>query len=143
MPHGKFSFKIKTKLTFNLLGWLIYYSMLVIMLTLVFLHGKSMYRTDWPIFGSFITYDHISNFVGSYIFLTGISLIWVLNKVSWKYILAASAIIVLANFIYEYLLTFLNTKDPLDALAGVIGVCFGLLVLVLLSKFGVKKYEQN
>lgn len=51
----------------------------------------------------------------------------------------AGTVIVLANFIYELFLPFINTKDITDAYYRVAGAVMGCLFLLPASKYGLKE----
>lgn len=83
-------------------------------------------------------YSHISNFSLSYLLLAGIGFLWLLMGVSVRGIALAAAVLILANLVYEFLLTLLNTRDPIDAVYGVAGTLLGLAWLWVVARIGMK-----
>ncbi|MCH5720131.1 hypothetical protein [Niabella hibiscisoli] len=68
-------------------------------------------------------YQHVSNFSISYMLFSIVGYMWLIMGVKLGKIMIAGVLIVLANFIYELFLPFINTKDIVDAYFGM-GVLF-------------------
>lgn len=83
-------------------------------------------------------YSHISNFSISYLLLAGIGFLWLLMGVSVRGIALAAVGLIFANLIYEFLLTLLNTRDPIDAVYGVAGTLLGFAWLWVVARIGMK-----
>jgi len=84
--------------------------------------------------------SHISNFILSILICTLIGYLLLIAKSKYKAVLIVGILIVVANFVYETVLSFLNTTDIIDALYGFLGVLLSLLYLYFISKYG---FEDN
>lgn len=80
---------------------------------------------------------HISNFSISYFFISGVCYLWILMGVPFRYVLYASALILLINFSYEMWIPVLNTLDITDAYYGLVGVLFATIEVYLIRRWGV------
>ena len=85
---------------------------------------------------------HVSNFAISLIFYLGIGYSWLLYGVKFRAIAVLGLVLIVANFICETLMSFMNTIDIFDAIAGSIGVLLGFIFLLLANKYGLRKDEN-
>jgi hypothetical protein len=83
-------------------------------------------------------YSHVSNLSISYLLLAGVGFIWLLMGVSMRHVAVAAAGLILANITYELLLPVLNTRDPVDAVYGVVGTLLGFVWLWVMARAGLK-----
>ncbi|MEO7067746.1 MAG: hypothetical protein ABI114_12605 [Rhodanobacter sp.] len=83
-------------------------------------------------------YSHVSNFALSYLLVTGVGFLWLLMGVSVRYIALAALALILTNAIYEFLVPWLNTQDPIDAAYGVAGTLLGFAWLWVVARTGLK-----
>lgn len=83
-------------------------------------------------------HTHISNFVISYLLLAGIGYLWLMMGVRFRVVLALGAATLAANWVYELFIPVLNVPDTLDAWYGTVGTAVGLVVLLLIHRFGLR-----
>lgn len=133
MKNLKYIPKISTAISFLLL---------LIMFMVLFLGRKEpALRPDWILIHFPDFYQHISNLCISYFIFSAVGYIWLLMGLKISHIILFGIVVVLANFIYELWIPFLNTRDIVDAYYGCVGVIAALLFLVLVKKFGLKLKE--
>lgn len=82
-------------------------------------------------------HSHVSNLSLSMIVFTGIGYTWLLNGVRFRFIVVLGLLCIIANFICETLMGFMNTPDILDAVYGTVGVVISFVFLLLTSKYGL------
>ncbi|SEG67820.1 hypothetical protein [Sphingobacterium lactis] len=88
---------------------------------------------------------HISNFAIAYLLISGIGFLWLIVGLRfWKVLLLGIAV-VLFNYLYEYVLPWLNTRDALDAHYGFWGSLLAIVEMFLISRYGLRenKYESK
>ncbi|MDB5166402.1 MAG: hypothetical protein JWM37_474 [Candidatus Saccharibacteria bacterium] len=124
--------KIKTPYTFTPMGFVLYYSALALMLTLM-LQRNSSGLLNFAGIGS-----HLSNFALSSLLLFAAGATNLLTKVSWKYIFLCALLLAGANIIMEAIVPVLNTPDMMDAAYGLAGISATLGLLALLQRYGVR-----
>lgn len=83
-------------------------------------------------------YQHISNFSLSFALYVGVGFVWLIMGVRYRMLLGAGLALISANLLYELFLPFANTMDPVDAWFGIAATLAGLLLLTVISKFGLK-----
>lgn len=83
-------------------------------------------------------YSHISNFSISLDLCLIFGYLSVLKTGKLRFVYYFSALMILSNIVYEYFIPLLNTRDPLDALYGIIGVLFALIFSFFLQKSGLQ-----
>lgn len=88
-------------------------------------------------------YTHVFNFALSYLFLAGVGFLWVMAGVSVRHMAMAALALVLANIAYEFLLPLLNTRDPVDALYGVVGTLFAFAWMWVVQRFGLRPVPES
>ncbi len=84
-------------------------------------------------------YQHVSNFSISYMLFSIVGYMWLIMGVKFGKILIVGMFIIIANFIYELFLPFINTKDIVDAYFGVAGVVLGCLFLYPAGRYGLRE----
>lgn len=82
-------------------------------------------------------YTHVSNFSISYLLYTAAGYQWLMMGIKMKPILWLGMAILLCNLVYENFISFINTPDAMDALYGLAGTAWGLLVLWGLERHGL------
>ena len=80
--------------------------------------------------------SHITNFSISLILCLIIGYIGLLYGTRFRNIILLGLIIIIANFLCETLMAFMNTVDILDAVSGAIGVAFAIIYLFIAKKYG-------
>ena len=83
-------------------------------------------------------YHHVANFSISCILYAGIGYAWLLSGTKVKSIIIFGIVIIAANFIYELVISTLNTRDLISAFYGLAGTVVGCIFLLLIRKFGLK-----
>lgn len=84
-------------------------------------------------------YSHVSNFSLSYLFYAGAGFMWLMMGVPMRRLVLAAAVLALANVVYELFIPVLNTRDPVDAVYGVVGTLLAFAWLCLVRRFALKK----
>ncbi len=83
-------------------------------------------------------YQHISNFSISYLVYSGVGFMWLLMGVSFRYITAIGAALLVANVVCELWIPTLNTPDTIDAYYGITGTLLAFIFLLITKQFGLK-----
>ncbi len=83
-------------------------------------------------------YSHISNFSISWLLLAGVGFAWLMMGIRMNHMALASLALIVANVAYEFLLPLLNTRDPVDALYGVVGTLLAFAWMWVIHRFGLK-----
>lgn len=84
-------------------------------------------------------YSHISNFSLSYLLYAGVGFLWLMVGVSMRMLALAGLSLAVANVTYELLLPLLNTRDPVDAVYGLIGTLLAFGWLCVIQRFGLRE----
>jgi hypothetical protein len=82
-------------------------------------------------------YLHVSNASISCLLYAGIGYFWLMMGVSMKQLALAGVALVATNVVFEVAVPILNTRDPVDAVYGVIGTACGFVVLWLVDRYGM------
>jgi len=88
-------------------------------------------------------YGHMFNFCLSYMLLAGVGFLWLMVGVTMRQVAWAALALVVANIGYETLLPVLNTRDPMDAIYGVVGTAAGFAWLAALRRFGLVALQRD
>lgn len=83
-------------------------------------------------------HTHLSNFVISYVLVAAIGYLWLMLGVAFRVVLALGAVALAANWIYELFIPVLNVPDTVDAWYGTAGTALGLVVLLLIKRYGLR-----
>ena len=132
--------KIKAKYTPQKLTTIAYAALICIGVLLVIGRWYSVFNENFFIITEEIN-SHISNFSISLIFYLAIGYLWLLFGVKIRNIAILGFVIMIANFICETLMTFMNTTDIIDAIYGSIGTILGFVFLLLADKYGLQKND--
>ena len=132
--------KIKAKYTPKKLTTIAYAALICIGVLLVIGRWYSVFNENFFIITEEIN-SHISNFSISLIFYLAIGYLWLLFGVKIRNIAILGFVIMIANFICETLMTFMNTTDIIDAIYGSIGTILGFVFLLLADKYGLQKND--
>ena len=81
-------------------------------------------------------YSHVSNFSLSFMLYAGAGFAALLGEVPMRRLAWIGLAFVLANVVYELFLPLLNTRDPIDAVYGVVGTLLGFAWLWVIHRFG-------
>ena len=82
-------------------------------------------------------HSHISNLSINLIAYAGIGYAWLLFGTKIRYIVVLGVLFIAGNFVYETVMTFLNTTDLLDAVYGTVGVLLVFPYLLLTKRYGL------
>lgn len=82
-------------------------------------------------------YSHISNFSISLMLCLGIGYAWLLAGVALRGAVVLCLCVAISNLIYESFIPLLNTRDPVDAVYGVVGTALAMAILLLFDRFGM------
>jgi hypothetical protein len=83
-------------------------------------------------------YNHISNFSLSLIIYITIGYVGLMADLTLIPIIVIGLTILLLNLVTEFLISFLNTPDIIDAIYGIAGVVLGFVFLFLANRYGYK-----
>ena len=130
--------KIKTKYTPKRLTTIAYVALICIGISLIIGRWYNVFNENFFIISEEINL-HISNFSISLIFYLATGYLWLLFGMKIRNIAILGFIIMIANFICETLMTFMNTTDIIDAIYGATGTILGFVFLLLADKYGFQK----
>lgn len=130
-------FKIKTAHTFTLRGLILYYIVISVMVSLILIRNDQNIWGQLGVLSQYEVGSHISNFALSTLLIFAVGAMNMLSKLSWRYVVALAAILIVANFVVELFITVLNTKDIVDAIYGTAGVFLGVGLLCIMQKYGI------
>lgn len=88
-------------------------------------------------------HTHISNFSLSYLIFAGIGYMWLMLAVPFRIVLLLGAAVLLANWVYELFIPVLNVPDTVDAWYGTAGTVVGLVVLLLIKRYGLRLIKPD
>lgn len=134
----KYTPKIWTALSFPLL--------LEVALILFFGRNFEWLRISWllNLFPDF--YSHISNFSILFTIYITMGYVGLWFGIKLKSIAVIGLVLLSVNFIIEFLVTFLNTPDMVDAVYGLFWVMAGFVYLYFIKRYGFnvnKLYEPR
>jgi hypothetical protein len=132
----KNSRKSKFKLTTS--GIVVLYLSLGIMFGLFLARTNLTLWRQLPLAGNTDAYNHLSNLAFSYLILINFGLAVFYQSIAWNLVFWAAIFLIILNLVVETSVTFLNTKDPTDAIFGIFGVILGLLFLYIIQKYCLK-----
>lgn len=98
----------------------------------------SVFKNDFVIINSEI-HSHISNLSLSMIVYVGIGYSWLLYGSKFRFIIILGVFLIVANFVCETLMAFMNTTDIIDAIYGTVGVLTAYIYLFLTNKYGLEE----
>lgn len=96
----------------------------------------SVINSDFVVFHAEIQ-SHISNFSLSMLVYLFIGYMWLLFGVKFRIIVNLGVIMIIANFVCETLMGFMNTPDIIDAVYGTIGIAVTFVFLFVAQKYGL------
>lgn len=125
--------------------WAALYFLLLLGLNYLLFFGRKQENLRITFFEKLMPsfYSHISNFTLSSIFILIIGYLWILQGVKFRKIIWLAAVIVAANFVYELLLPFLNTKDVVDAYFGLAGSILSIILLIPIALYGIEPNSEK
>ena len=82
-------------------------------------------------------YSHVFNFSLSWLLLAGVGFLWLMMGLRIRHMALAALALIVANVAYEFLLPWLNTRDPIDALYGVVGTLLAFAWMWIIHRFGL------
>ena len=82
-------------------------------------------------------YSHVFNFSLSWLLLAGVGFLWLMMGLRMRHMALAALALIVANVAYEFLLPWLNTRDPIDALYGVVGTLLAFAWMWIIHRFGL------
>ena len=86
---------------------------------------------------------HISNLSLSMIVYLGIGYSWILSGVKFRNVIFLGVFLIIANFICETLMGFMNTPDIIDAIYGTIGIVIAFVFLYIANRYGLMPNNEN
>jgi len=87
--------------------------------------------------------SHISNFSLSLLAYLAIGSTWLTSGVKFRFITILGLFMIVANFICETLMDFMNTVDIIDAIYGTVGIILVFIYLYLLNKHGLVQISSD
>lgn len=132
----KYKYKSKKPFIFT------YLSIIFIGIILTIGRWYSIINPSFVVFSPEI-HSHISNLSLSLIAYTGIGYSWLLFGVKFHRITILGAFLILANFIYETLISLMNTPDIIDAIYGTVGILLAYIYLTITNKYGLLEDKHS
>ena len=126
--------KVKPKLYTTISAITIY----LFCLGLILIRWMNIFNDDIMVINQVIN-SHITNFTLSVLLCVFICFLLLTAGKKYKSNLMVGILIIIANFVYEIFLPILNTVDIIDAVYGVVGVCFSLIYLYFINKYGFEE----
>lgn len=127
--------KIEVPYILSVSGGCIYYTTLGIALGLLLVRSNHSLWAAIPFIGKYPLYQNISNFTISYSFLMTFGLSRLYQPHAWRSILIGAGVLVFLNVFMETFVTFINTRDWRDAVAGAVGIIVGLFFLAMIQRY--------
>ena len=84
-------------------------------------------------------YSHVSNLSLSFMLYAGAGFAALLGEVPVRRLAWIGLALVLANVVYELFIPLLNTRDPMDAVYGIVGTLLAFGWLMVIRRFGRKE----
>lgn len=116
-------------------AWLVVFYVVFALVFFCFLQRKGAFWAELP--GQ--VGSHFSNFAISYLIVAGPGLMNLILGAPFAAIWLIVGGMIFANLLAEFALTFINTKDPLDAVYGIAGTLLALGLLLLIKRYGLVK----
>lgn len=88
-------------------------------------------------------HSHLSNLVLSMVFYLAIGYWWLLQGVKFQIVAGLGIAFILANFICEILMGFMNTPDIMDAVYGTAGTIPVFLFLLIVNRHGLTAHSEK
>lgn len=88
-------------------------------------------------------HSHISNFSLSILVYLSIGYMWLSFGVKFRFVALLGMLMVIANFICETLMGFMNTTDIIDAIYGTIGIAITFVYLFFTYKYGLLSKNED
>lgn len=115
--------------------WLVVFFGVLLLVFIGFLQRKGAFWAELP--GQ--VGSHFSNFAISYLIVAGPGLMNLVLGAPFAAIWLIAGGMIFANLLAEFAVTFINTKDPLDAAYGIAGTLLALGLLLLIKRYGLEK----
>lgn len=113
----------------------IYYAFFGFCIAIFLYRGGIESWANFPFVHSFLHNQHISNFALSGILFLGAAS-YPAARQQYRAVGVVAFFVIALNLYIENGRYFFNVADPIDALAGILGVIFGLLAIWLIKTFG-------
>lgn len=133
-------FKIKTKTAakpvyaLTPVAAVLFYGVMLVVFAIFLFRSHNVWESLPGQIGS-----HFSNFAISYLIVAGPGLMNLVIGTPFLAVWLIAGALVFANLLAEFALTFINTKDPLDAVYGIAGVLLGVGMLLFVRRYGLTK----
>lgn len=88
-------------------------------------------------------YSHVFNFSLSWLLLAGVGFLWLMMGLRMRHMALAALALIVANVACEFLLPWLNTRDPIDALYGAVGTLLALAWMWIIHRFGLEPIRRE
>lgn len=112
--------------------------LVVICSVIIILRWINVFNNSIVVINNEVT-SHVSNFTLSLLAYLAVGKSWITSGVKFRSICILGLVLILINFIFETLLSFMNTVDIIDALYGVAGIVIGFIYFYYLYKYGLEK----
>ena len=113
-----------------------YIALVSIGLLLIIGRWYSGLNDSFVLFNAEIT-SHITNFTLSMLLYLMVGYFWMLMGAKFRMITVFGVVLIIANFICEVFVSYLNTLDIMDAVYGVGGVLVAFVFLYISNKYGL------
>lgn len=119
---------------------MVYLTLLIFGFALTLIRWANVFNNSFVVINPEIT-SHISNFSLSFLVYLGLGSEWLISGMKFRFVTILGAFMIVANFICETLIYFLNTVDIIDALYGTVGILLVFVYLYYLNKNGLIKTD--
>lgn len=109
---------------------------------LILIRWLNVFNSNFVVINPKIT-SHISNFSLSFLAYLAIGSSWLTSGVKFRFVAAFGASMVVANFICETLMSFINTVDIVDAIYGTIGIMIAFIYFYCVNSNGLIQINSD
>ncbi len=103
---------------------------------LTLIRWLNVFNSNFVVINSEIN-SHVSNFSLSLLAYLAIGSSWLTSGVKFRFVAALAAFMIVANFICETLMSFMNTVDIVDAIYGTIGIIIVFIYFYCVNSNGL------
>lgn len=109
---------------------------------LTIIRWSNVFSSNFLVINSEIT-SHISNFSLSLLAYLAIGSAWLTSGVKFRLVAILGVFMIVANFICDTLMGFMNTVDIVDAIYGTVGVILVFIYFYLLNNNGLIEINSD
>jgi len=129
--------KNSSRFTFTTTGSIVYFLTLAIVAWLMLTRGDYSFWNHIPLIDNLQLYHYMSNFCISFLLIIVAGLSNPYDKHANRIVFMWAAALLAANVLFEFVIPVLNTRDWRDAIAGVLGIALGMLLLYSMKHYSL------